>query len=218
MTKYFHFVLAKHRNDIEHKGKTGGESSPPPPVFSRILGTSWMPRVGSGGWRGAVLLVLPYIRLLRGRWVAGRGARSKPLGNSSEKGTNPGPQLQARPSSDRGDPARSRSSPGQEPPRSNLHRWRGGARRRAGCAWPQPPGQGNSPNGAKKNLFILMDKEQYIILVLTCISLDHYYLCLSFYDYPSSSRFFLVFHFLLSFWTRIVQFKVFSHLPLKCRQ
>ena len=107
-----------------------------------------MPRVGSGGWRGAVLLVLPYIRLLRGRWVAGRGARSKPLGNRSEKGTNPGPQLQARPSSDRGDPARSRSSPGQEPPRSNLHRWRGGARRRAGCAWPQPPGQGNSPNGA----------------------------------------------------------------------
>lgn len=70
----------------------------------------------------------------------------------------------------------------------------------------------------KNNLFILMDKEQYIILVLTCISLDHYYLCLSFYDYPSSSRFFLVFHFLLSFWTRIVQFKVFSHLPLKCRQ
>ena len=94
------------------------------------------------------MLVLPYIRLLRGRWVAGRGARSKPLGNRSEKGTNPGPQLQARPSSDRGDPARSRSSPGQEPPRSNLHRWRGGARRRAGCAWPQPPGQGNSPNGA----------------------------------------------------------------------
>ena len=95
MTKYFHFVLAKHRNDIEHKGKTGGESSPPPPVFSRIL-----PRVGSGGWRGAVLLVLPYIRLLRGRWVAGRGARNKPHGNRSEKGTNPGPQLQARPSSE----------------------------------------------------------------------------------------------------------------------
>lgn len=42
------------------------------------------------------MLVLPYIRLLQGRWVAGRGARSKPLGNSSEKGTNPGPQLQAR--------------------------------------------------------------------------------------------------------------------------
>jgi hypothetical protein len=41
MTKSFHFVLAKHRNDIEHKGKRLEGSLPRPhPVFSGILGTS----------------------------------------------------------------------------------------------------------------------------------------------------------------------------------
>lgn len=124
-------------------------------------------RVAGSGIVGVALHTPP-----PGEMGGGEGEHAeKPLGNSSEKSTNPGPHSrQSR--FPRGDLARSRSSPGWQDragaaaasrpgePRTNPHRRLeggggrggggrgGGGRRRAGCARPQQPGKGNSPNGA----------------------------------------------------------------------
>ena len=119
-----------------------------------------MQRVYSGGWQGAVLLVLPYIRLLRERWAAGSGStRRSHLVTAPRKALTPAPipgraAFREGTRRDRGPPPAGRTaqqpppSPvGREQPRTNPHRRRGGGGgggggggRRAGCAWPQQPG------------------------------------------------------------------------------
>lgn len=111
------------------------------------------------------MLVLPYIRLLRGRRVAGRGSTPRShLVNAPKKGTNPGPPSQQS-RHPRGDPERSRSSPrGQDhavdtaASRSPGPTPTGGEEEEddsgEGRAWPQPPGAGNSPNGAAPDFFL----------------------------------------------------------------
>lgn len=102
MTKYFHFVLAKHRNDIEHKGKRLEGSPPHPhPVFSCILrgvinATSMFLRVAGSSIVGVALYTPP-----PGVTGGGEGEHAeKPLGNRSKRGTNPGSHS-VRPSSER---------------------------------------------------------------------------------------------------------------------
>lgn len=112
MTKYFHFVLAKHRNDIEHKGKRLEGSPPHPhPVFS----VYWGRHEGNGyvleGGGEQYCWCCPIYASAGGEGWQGGGARQKPLANRSEKGTNPGPHSRQS-CLPRGDRARSQSSPG----------------------------------------------------------------------------------------------------------
>lgn len=117
------------------------------------------------------MLVLPYIRLLWGRWVAGRGSTQR-----SHLVTAPRKALTLAPISgravfregtrrDRGPPPAGRTAqqpppPAGREPRTNPHRRRGGGgraggrRREGGCAWPQQPSEGNSPNGAAPDCFL----------------------------------------------------------------
>lgn len=112
MTKYFHSVVAKHRNDIERKGKRLEGSPPHPhPGFSCILrdvinAPGMFLRAAGSGIVGVALHTPP-----PGERGGSEGEHAgEPLGHRSETGADPGPRSgQSRLPS--GDPARPRCSP-----------------------------------------------------------------------------------------------------------